>query len=178
MSERIVLPILDAVTMTAACTQMLSEARVRASALARLPLEDVSPELVLDRWDEDAVRLEDIVGPVAILNHVHPDKAVRDAADACMRELASFQVELFQDEALFERVRRVEPRTEPQRQSRLARSRRRLTLSKVDRATPVPSRDGREPHACAASLNMVKAALRTCHELRPPRLCNAPGQVL
>ena len=116
MSERIVLPILDAVTMTAACTQMLSEARARARTRAALPLDEISPELVLDRWDDDAIGLEDIVGPVAILNNVHPDRAVRDAADACMRELASFQVELFQDEALFERVRRVEPRTEPQRQ--------------------------------------------------------------
>ena len=33
--------------------------------------------------------LENIVGPIAILNNVHPDKSVRDAADAAMRDIAS-----------------------------------------------------------------------------------------
>ena len=115
-AERVTLPILDAVTLTAACTQMLSESRTRVAELEAMPLDEVTPEGVLERWDADAIRLEDIIGPVAILNNVHPDKSVRDAADACIRELSRFQVELFQNEALFTRVRAVEPKTPAQRQ--------------------------------------------------------------
>jgi thimet oligopeptidase len=115
-AERVTLPILDAVTLTAACTQMLTEARERVAALEAIPLDGATPESVLDRWDADAIRLEDIIGPVAILNNVHPDKSVRDAADDCIRELSRFQVDIFQNEALFARVRAVMPRTPAERQ--------------------------------------------------------------
>jgi len=115
-AERVTLPILDAVTLKAACTQMLADARARIAELETLPLADSTPERVLDRWDADAIALEDIVGPVAILNNVHPDKSVRDAADGCVLELSRFQVEVFQNEALFERVRAVVPATPAQEQ--------------------------------------------------------------
>jgi thimet oligopeptidase len=115
-AERVTLPILDAVTLKASCTQMLAEARARVAELEQLPLDQATPERVLDRWDADAIALEDIIGPVAILNNVHPDKPVRDAADACVLDLSRFQVEVFQNEALFERVRAVEPRTPAEEQ--------------------------------------------------------------
>jgi thimet oligopeptidase len=114
--SRITLPILDPVTLTASVAHTLADARARVRALEDVPLDAATPETILDRWDENAIALEDVLGPVAILNNVHPDKAVRDAADAAMRDFASFNVELFQNEALFERVRRVEPRSPAQRQ--------------------------------------------------------------
>ncbi len=113
---RATLPILDAVTLTASVAHTLADARARVRALEAVPLDQASPETILDRWDENAIALEDVLGPVAILNNVHPDKTVRDAADAAMREFANFHVELFQNESLFERVRRVEPHTQAQRQ--------------------------------------------------------------
>src|SRR3954452_12349894 len=113
---RITLPILDAITLRAACRQMLTDARARVKELEALPVEVASAETVLDRWDEDAMALEDIIGPIAILNNVHPDKSVRDAADECMREIAAFQVELFQNEALFARVHAVTPTVPAQAQ--------------------------------------------------------------
>ena len=115
-TDRVTLPILDAVTLTAACAQMLSDARARMATLAALPLEAATPQAVLDVWDDEAIRIENIAGPIAILNNVHPDKPVRDAADAAMRELSMFTTELFQNEALFERVRAVEPSTGAERQ--------------------------------------------------------------
>ena len=115
-TRRVTLPILDDVSLTAACAHILAAARARVASLAALPLDRVAPETVLDPWDDEAIRLENIAGPIAILNNVHPDKSVRDAADASMRELATFTTELFQNEALFDRVRAVEPRTPAQRQ--------------------------------------------------------------
>lgn len=107
--SRITLPILDAVTLTAACTQIVADARAAFRRLAELPLAEVSAERVLHEWDRISMRLEDIEGPVSILNNVHPDKAVRDAADDAIRLLSSFQVEIFQDPALYDRVRAVVP---------------------------------------------------------------------
>jgi thimet oligopeptidase len=115
---RVTLPILDAVTLTAACRQMLTDARTAFDTLAALPLDDVSPHTVLDEWDRIAIALEDIEGPIAIFNNVHPDKAVRDAADEAIRSLSTFQVEVFQNEALFARVQAVEPETPAQAQFR------------------------------------------------------------
>jgi thimet oligopeptidase len=105
--SRVTLPILDAVTLKAACHSILGDARARFDALASLPLDQVSTASVLDTWDDIAMSVENIEGPIAILNNVHPDKAVRDAGDAAVQEMAAFQVEIFQNEALFERVQAV-----------------------------------------------------------------------
>ncbi len=116
--SRITLPILDAVTLTAACTQIVADARTAFERLAALPLADVTPSTVLEEWDRIGLLVENIEGPVSILNNVHPDKAVRDAADEAIRLLASFQVEVFQDEALYARVQAVKPATPAEAQLR------------------------------------------------------------
>ena len=115
---RTTLPILDAVSLSAACRQLLSDARDAFHRLARLPLDRITPASVLDEWDRITVQLEDIEGPIAILNNVHPDKGVRDAADEAIRSLSSFQVEIFQNEALFTRVGCVSPGTPAEAQIR------------------------------------------------------------
>jgi len=114
--QRITLPILDATTLSAACRQMLADGRAGFEALAALPLGDATPAGVLDEWDRIAIALENIEGPIAILNNVHPDKSVRDAADEAIRSLSTFQVEIFQNEALFARVNAVTPETPAQAQ--------------------------------------------------------------
>ena len=114
--QRVTLPILDAITLSAACRQMLADGRAGFEALAALPLGDATPASVLDEWDRIAIALENIEGPIAILNNVHPDKSVRDAADEAIRSLSTFQVEIFQNEALFARVKAVTPETPAQAQ--------------------------------------------------------------
>ncbi|HUF17362.1 MAG TPA: M3 family metallopeptidase [Thermoanaerobaculia bacterium] len=116
--ERVTLPILDDVTLIKSCTQVLREARENVAALERVPLEDVTVESILDQWDDDAIELENIAGVVAILNNVHPDRRVREAADRCTLEISSFETELFQNENLYARVKAVRPRTEAQKQFR------------------------------------------------------------
>ncbi len=116
--SRVTLPILDAVTLEAACRQMLADARAAFDRIAALPLEEVTAASVLDQWDAIAIALENIEGPIAILNNVHPDKSVRDAADAAVRSLSSFQVEIFQNEDLYRRVQAVSPTTPAETQFR------------------------------------------------------------
>ena len=87
-----------------------------ARVIERLPLEAVTPESVLDAWDGIAMMLEDAYGPISLLNSVHPEAAVRDAGDRALIEESVFMTELFQNEQLYERVRRVVPRTNAQKQ--------------------------------------------------------------
>jgi thimet oligopeptidase len=110
------IPIYDASTLMAASDRALAEARRLVADIERLPLEKVSPESVLEAWDRMAMSIEDVHGPISLLNSVHPEAEVRDAGDKTLIEESVFMTELFQNEALYERVRRVEPRTNAQKQ--------------------------------------------------------------
>jgi thimet oligopeptidase len=114
--DRATIPIFDAAELTAAGEQALSEARRRLAELQVIPLERVTAESVLDAWDRLTIALEDAYGPISLLNSVHPDPAVRDAADVALVHEASFTTELFQNEALYERVNRLVPATRSQQQ--------------------------------------------------------------
>ncbi len=116
--ERVTLPILDAVTLTAAWREALRAAREQVRKMEEIPLDEVTPENVLDQWDRDSIALENVSGPISILNNVHPDRSVRDAADPVMVELASFSTEVFQNEKLYERVLAVRPGSPAQAQLR------------------------------------------------------------
>src|SRR4051794_16004544 len=116
LNTRPTIPIYDASALVAASERVLAEARRRIAEIERLPLENITTESVLDAWDRMAMSIEDVHGPISLLNSVHPDAEVRDAGDKTLVEESVFMTELFQNEALYERVRRVEPRTNAQRQ--------------------------------------------------------------
>src|ERR1700686_3982030 len=116
LSPRPTIPIYDARALVAASERALAEARRRVAEIERLPLEKVTPESVLDAWDRMAITIEDVHGPISLLNSVHPDAEVRDAGDRALIEESVFMTELFQNEQLYERVLRVEPRTPAQKQ--------------------------------------------------------------
>ena len=116
IEARATVPIYDAAALNAAAEDALSEARRRIAVIERLPLEAVTPESVLDAWDGIAMMIEDAYGAISLLNSVHPEAAVRDAGDRALIEESVFMTELFQNEQLYERVRRVVPRTNAQKQ--------------------------------------------------------------
>ncbi|HEV7569996.1 MAG TPA: M3 family metallopeptidase [Thermoanaerobaculia bacterium] len=116
IAARATIPIYDAAALSAAAAEALAEARRRLAVIERLPLEAVTPESVLDAWDGIAMMLEDAYGAISLLNNVHPDSRVRDAGDRAEIEESVFVTELFQNEQLYERVRRVVPRTNAQKQ--------------------------------------------------------------
>ena len=115
-SDRATIPVFDAQQLEAAAASALREARAAFAELERIPLERATPETILDAWDGIAIRLEDAFGPISLLNSVHPDGGVRDAGDRALIEESVFLTELYQNEALFERVRRVQPATPAQKQ--------------------------------------------------------------
>ncbi len=117
LGERVTIPILTAEKVSEVAARALEEARRRLEAIESLPVEAATtPEAILDRWDDAAMVLEDAFGPISLLNSVHPEAAVRDAADRALVDESVFMTELFQNERLFERVRRVVPRGGAQKQ--------------------------------------------------------------
>src|SRR5712691_9617209 len=116
--KRATIPILTADDVASSAAAALAEARRRFDLIASLPIESLSATEVLDRWDDASIVLEDAFGPIALLNSVHPEAAVRDAADRALIDESVFATELFQNEKLFERVRRLSPASGAQKQLR------------------------------------------------------------
>lgn len=114
--ERTTLPILDEVTVRAACAQALVDARAGVAKLEAVAISDAKPENVLDLWDDLNIEAENIVSPIAVLSNLHPEKRVRDAAQKCLVEFSSFETDVFQNEKLFERVKAVNAVTPAQKQ--------------------------------------------------------------
>ncbi|MEO8218318.1 MAG: M3 family metallopeptidase [Acidobacteriota bacterium] len=117
-SERTLLPILDALTMTLACDEVLRMCRESFRQMEEIPLQSVTAQAILEAWDHNNILLENVAGPISILNHVHPQRSVRDAGDECMVRLSSFTTDLFQNSRLFERVQAVKPATPAEDQFR------------------------------------------------------------
>ncbi|HET7437784.1 MAG TPA: M3 family metallopeptidase [Thermoanaerobaculia bacterium] len=116
-AARATIPIFDAEQVTRAANEALDAARAMLAQIEALP-DDASGQQVLDLWDDTAIALEKAFGPISLLNSVSPDKAVRDESDVALVQESSFLTEVFQNEAFYERVRRIEPQTVAQKQLR------------------------------------------------------------
>lgn len=112
--DRTTIPILDDVAVKAVCTQSILDAKARFAKL-----EEPGDVNVLNEWDDVTIDMENALGPVEVLNNLHPDKKVRDAADDCLIKVSAFQNELFQNEKLFQRVSAVKPGNPAQTRFRL-----------------------------------------------------------
>jgi thimet oligopeptidase len=55
------------------------------------------------------IELESTIYPISNLGNLHPDKAVRDAAEPCLQKVTAFNTDLFQSEKLYARVRDIQP---------------------------------------------------------------------
>ena len=91
----------------------------RALALAGERIANIhDAENVLDAWDDAGTIIEDVFGPISLLNSVHPDAGVRDACDVALVQESSFLTEVFQNEAFYQAVLRHEPRSTAERELR------------------------------------------------------------
>jgi len=108
---RATIPILTADDVDGTAAAALSEALRRLEAI-----ETAESKSVLEMWDHTAILLEDAFGPISLLNSVHPEAAVRDAADRALVAESAFMTEVFQNEKLFQRVENVIPANSAQKQ--------------------------------------------------------------
>jgi thimet oligopeptidase len=83
----------DPAAVEALCTRTLADAKRRERALERM----APGRALLARLDDLTIAYEDAAGPLYLLQNVHPDKALRDAAEACTLKWDSFFTEFAQN---------------------------------------------------------------------------------
>ncbi|HLX25242.1 MAG TPA: M3 family metallopeptidase [Usitatibacter sp.] len=106
-APRPLMPIYDAAGVTRACEEGLARQHKMIESMDAKK----GPGAVFDEWNALAIDIEDTLNPIYLLSSVHPDKAVRDAAEPCLQKYTTLQTEMFQDEKLYARVSGVQPNT-------------------------------------------------------------------
>lgn len=98
------MPIYDAATLNEQCQSALKQARLEAEKLAQLAPENSNTQSFLEPWDASGAAVENVLGPIYLQAYVHPDATVREAGEQCILEANRFRTELFQNEALYQRL--------------------------------------------------------------------------
>ncbi|RQP23556.1 M3 family metallopeptidase [Piscinibacter terrae] len=102
----------DAKAVETACQSGLDGAAKHVKAL-----EKHAPDA---KWPaaSDALNayIEDVSNPIDLLVYVHPDKAIRDAAQACVLKWQDFLSTLGQNETLYKAAAKVKPRNDIDRE--------------------------------------------------------------
>jgi thimet oligopeptidase len=101
MKAMVTLPTLTAAGINANCDKDLDRARATFLRIANAKGQGN----VLFSMNQLNMFMEDLSGPLYIINNVSPDKAIRDAAEACTLKWAPFETDIFQNEALYKRIK-------------------------------------------------------------------------
>jgi thimet oligopeptidase len=92
--------------LEAACGRNITA--VKAS-IRKLERQRAGPQW-LGHYDDINALAEDLAGPIYLLSNVHPDKSIRDAAEACELKWQDLFSTFGQNETLYRAARRVKPR--------------------------------------------------------------------
>jgi thimet oligopeptidase len=108
--ERPLIPLMTAAEVPRRCDAGLEQAR----ALVKEMEAKKEAATFFEEWNRLQIAIQDTSNPISFLGNVHPDKALRDAAEACTQKYSRLGVELFQNETLLARVREAKPATPAQ----------------------------------------------------------------
>jgi thimet oligopeptidase len=103
-------PAFPSFTSAAALNAFCDRGLERAGRTLRALEERPADARWLSAYDDMTAQLEDLAGPVYLLSNVHPDKALRDAAEACELRWQDFSSSLGQNVALFRAASRLRER--------------------------------------------------------------------
>ena len=103
--SRPLMPVYDAAGLTKACDAGLARARRDIAAMERKR----GAGGIFAEWNRLSIEIEDVGAPIFLLSSVHPDKAVRDAAEPCLTKFTTLNTDLFQSEKLYRRVQAAKP---------------------------------------------------------------------
>jgi len=98
----------------AACSAMLTDMQSQADKLQAVP--EANAATVLGALDAIARRGDDTSSPIDYLTAVHPDKAVRDAGDACGLKYQAFYAAFLQNERIYKLLKEAQPTDDIDRQ--------------------------------------------------------------
>ena len=114
-AERPALPLYTAAQIPVVCDKGLVDVRQSLADLESMPLKRASVKTVFHAINRMQIVVEDVEGPVYLLSNVHPDKAIRGAAEACLLKFNEFDTDLLQSEPLYRRVLAVNATTAVER---------------------------------------------------------------
>ena len=97
-ASRPLMPVLDVPQLSRQCEEGLARARQLIAAM-----ESGGGDFFA-QWNELQIAIEDARNPISVLGSLHPDKAVRDAAEPCLQKYTVLYTGIFQSEKLFARV--------------------------------------------------------------------------
>ena len=92
------------------CAANLREARRLVAGLRALPDGQAGVRTVLHALNHILVHVEDTEAAVDLLSNVSPDKAVREAAEACLLRYNAFDTALLQNARIHDLVKTVHPK--------------------------------------------------------------------
>ncbi len=93
--------------VTAACDRMMSDLKSAQTALEEMP--NTSGATLLQQLDAMYRTYEDTDGPMSLLTAVHPDKAIRDATEACDLRYQAFSASFLQSTKVLALLKQVQP---------------------------------------------------------------------
>ncbi len=99
-SERPLIPLFTAAEIPVKCDEGLATARKMIAAIQ----SGTDGETFFDEWNRLQIAIQDTGNPIGFIANVDPDKAVREAAEACTQKYSRLGVEIFQDEKLLARA--------------------------------------------------------------------------
>ena len=102
---RPLMPLYDAAGVTRACEGALASARKTAGVMEAKG----GAGAIFAEWNRLEIAVEDALYPMWLLGDVHPDRAVRDAAERCLQQDAALSAERLQNQKLFARVKAAQP---------------------------------------------------------------------
>ena len=108
------LPLWDAAAINGMCEPKLADFRKMKSEMEAKK----TSQGIFDEFNRLAIAQRDLNGPLSIIANTSPDKATREASDACALKQAPFNTELFQSEAIYRRVKDAKTIDAIQRQYR------------------------------------------------------------
>lgn len=108
-TQRPLIPLLLAEQVPTLCKNTLTDLRRRVTAMEKLPTHAKNSKRILADWNALQIALEDLQGPVDILNNVSPDAKLRNTTEACLIEANKFSTELLQSEKLYARIKAIRP---------------------------------------------------------------------
>jgi thimet oligopeptidase len=100
-STRTLIPVLDPPRIATACEEGIARAR---AAVAKMEARDDGATF-FEEWNHAQIVVDDVIGPISVLGSLHPDKAVRDAVEPCLRNYTALSTEIYQNEKLYARVK-------------------------------------------------------------------------
>ncbi|HET7730437.1 MAG TPA: M3 family metallopeptidase [Usitatibacter sp.] len=164
----VLLPVHDAQSIARTCDEALARGRALVAALEGKP----GGEGFLAEWNALQIAMEDAIYPISLMSSVHPDRAVRSAAEPCLQKYTAFNTELLQNEKVYRRIVALEPAD--RREQKLKRD---LTEGFEDSGVALPPEKRARAKAISARLEEIRQAFERNVREDPARVTFTPEEL-